>query len=414
MAAPQPNIQKLLQQIVSCTQQLTGFLDDKQLPKPTFLPDCPDIPGDPTYETLRVNLNQTAKDLLLLVNGPKNFLRTFHTSAYDLAACQVALDFGFFEAIPVHGTRKLSELASAVGVDEGRVGSVIRLLATQRIFEEVGPDVFSHTATSALVAQNAEIRAAIHKQMDEFLQAASETSNWIKGSPHGTDGYCSPFHYRHQAPLYDFYDQNPVKGRRFAEAMIGVTKMNRKINELRDAFPWGSLGKGTIVDMGGGNGHISKSLALDYPNLSFIVQDNSPVMLNQISQTTSSAAQPYDRVRFMHHSFFDPQPVAPASAYFIRSCIHNWPDEDCIRIFRALVPALERCASGTPFLINETILPDLGTRTGYEERDLRQLDLCMMVALGAKQRTRGEFQKLLKEADGRYRVSGFDPNQNDH
>ncbi|KAI4162781.1 MAG: hypothetical protein LQ342_003668, partial [Letrouitia transgressa] len=126
-------------------------------------------------------------------------------------------------------------------------------------------------------------------------------------------------------------------------------------------------------------------------------------MLNQASQTSASpATQLGDRVHFMHHSFFDNQPIAPTSAYFMRSCIHNWPDDDCVRIFRALVPALERCASGTPFLINDTILPDLGTRTKYEERDLRQLDLCMMVALGAKQRTRGEFERLLREADRRY------------
>ncbi|KAL9034360.1 MAG: hypothetical protein Q9214_007079 [Letrouitia sp. 1 TL-2023] len=164
MAASQPNIQKLLQQTVSYAQQLLGFLDDRQLLKPTFSPDCPDTPKDPAYEALRVNLNQTANDLLLLLNGPKNFLRTFHTSAYDLAACQVALDFGFFEAVPVDGTTTLPELASAVGVDESRAGSVIRLLATQRIFEEVTPDVFCHTATSAVVARNADIRAAVHKQ----------------------------------------------------------------------------------------------------------------------------------------------------------------------------------------------------------------------------------------------------------
>lgn len=164
MAAVQPDIHKLLQQTVSYTQQLLGFLDDKQLPRLTFSPDCPGLPRDPAYEALRVNLNQAANDLLLLVNGPKNFLRTFHTSAYDLAACQVALDFGFFEAVPLDGTTTLAELANSVGVDESRVGSIIRLLATQRIFDEVAPDVFSHTATSALVTRDADIRAAVHKQ----------------------------------------------------------------------------------------------------------------------------------------------------------------------------------------------------------------------------------------------------------
>lgn len=36
--------------------------------------------------------------------------------------------------------------------------------------------------------------------------------------------------------------------------------MDRHINELRDSFPWGEL-TGTIVDVGGGSGHISIALA---------------------------------------------------------------------------------------------------------------------------------------------------------
>ena len=164
MAPFQPSIRKISQRIASNAQQLSLLLDDKQLPRPTFSADCPDIPADPAYEALRVDLNEAANDLLLLVNGPKNFLRTFHTSPYDLVACQVALDFGFFEAVPLDATITLSELSKAVGVDESRVGSVIRLLATQRIFVEAAPDLFQHTATSALIARNKDIRAAVHKQ----------------------------------------------------------------------------------------------------------------------------------------------------------------------------------------------------------------------------------------------------------
>ena len=125
-------------------------------------------------------------------------------------------------------------------------------------------------------------------------------------------------------------------------------------------------------------------------------------MLNQNGKTDGDLDR---RVQLMQHSFFDEQPIRNASAYFIRSCIHNWPDDACVRIFQALVPALEECRPGTPFLINDTILPDLNTKTKYEERDLRQLDLCMMVALGAKQRTRAQFASILKQADERFRVS---------
>lgn len=36
--------------------------------------------------------------------------------------------------------------------------------------------------------------------------------------------------------------------------------MENSVTELRDNFPWGNL-KGTVVDIGGGSGHVSIILA---------------------------------------------------------------------------------------------------------------------------------------------------------
>lgn len=95
---------------------------------------------------------------------------------------------------------------------------------------------------------------------------------------------------------------------------------------------------------------------------------------------------------------------------YIRQCVHNWPDVECIKILRAFIPALESCAPGTPLLINDTVLPRMGDKTRYEERLLRQLDVAMLVVINAKQRTEKEFRKLFKEADERFEVMHpFDP-----
>jgi hypothetical protein len=124
-----------------------------------------------------------------------------------------------------------------------------------------------------------------------------------------------------------------------------------------------------------------------------------------------SAQQDCDgRVTFQQHDFFDPQPVQDASAFILRQCLHNNSDGDAVRIIRAVVPALERCAHGTPLLINEVILPEPGTATRSEEHHLRQVDFCMMVTLGAKQRTEGEFGRLIKEADERLDIVGVHRN----
>ena len=110
------------------------------------------------------------------------------------------------------------------------------------------------------------------------------------------------------------------------------------------------------------------------------------------------------RVAFQQHDFFEPQPIDNASAFFIRQCVHNWPDKECTEIFRAFVPALQACEPETRLLINDTVLPKLGQKTRYEERGLRQLDVAMLVVNNAKQRTEEEFRGLLKEADERFEV----------
>ena len=110
------------------------------------------------------------------------------------------------------------------------------------------------------------------------------------------------------------------------------------------------------------------------------------------------------RITFMQYSFFEPQPQRNAAAFFIRQCTHNWCDRDVITIFKSFVPGLEGSKKGTPLLINETVMPEPGVRPAHEERALRQLDILMLVGLGAKQRTKAEFEALLKAADPRYEI----------
>lgn len=139
----------------------------------------------------------------------------------------------------------------------------------------------------------------------------------------------------------------------------------------------------------------------EFPTLAFIVQDISTKMMEH----EHSQSELDGRIVFTRHDFFEPQPVHEASVYFIRQCIHNWDDASAIKIFKAFVPALERCRAGTPLLINDTILPQPGSITRFEERGLRQMDIAMLLQLGAKQRNVEDFRMILKQADERYDVS---------
>lgn len=73
-------------------------------------------------------------------------------------------------------------------------------------------------------------------------------------------------------------------------------------------------------------------------------------------------------VSFMAHDFFVPQSVTGADAYLFRWILHNWSDKYCVRILRALVPALK---PGARIILNEHILlSDLGGGSQWKEQRL--------------------------------------------
>ncbi|KAF7538401.1 hypothetical protein G7054_g2976 [Neopestalotiopsis clavispora] len=235
-----------------------------------------------------------------------------------------------------------------------------------------------------------------------MFKAATATSDALKASPQESSAVHSPFYTVHGVTMFKYYEQHPQYAARFAKAMGGAAKLqDRQMDELRDYFPWSKL-SGTVVDVGGGSGHVSIALAEEHPRLNFVVQDGSSDMLAQGKRLLTPSVK--DRVMFMKHDFFQTQPMQNVAAFFIRQCTHNWCDSDVITIFQKLVPGLENSRPGTPLLINESIMPEPGEWPPHAERALRQMDLLMLVGLGAKQRTKAEFEDLLKKADSRYEI----------
>lgn len=111
-----------------------------------------------------------------------------------------------------------------------------------------------------------------------------------------------------------------------------------------------------------------------------------------------------DCVTFMEHNYFDPQPVYDTRAFSSHYVAHNLTNADLVRLFQAIVPALEKCQPGTPLLINDTVLSGPDEAAAYEEYELRQMDLAMYVMLDFQQRTASDFRRLLRQADSRFEV----------
>jgi trans-aconitate methyltransferase len=133
------------------------------------------------------------------------------------------------------------------------------------------------------------------------------------------------------------------------------------IHHLTDGYPWDKHALGTIVDVGGAHGDAAFALARKYPSLHLVVQELPEVVSN-------SKSDPDLDVSFMAHDFFEEQPVKGADVYLFRWILHNWPDKYCIKILRALIPALKQ---GSRIIVMDHVMPPPGVLANDVDRNLR-------------------------------------------
>ena len=143
-----------------------------------------------------------------------------------------------------------------------------------------------------------------------------------------------------------------------------------------------------IVDVGGGLGHDLKDLVAKHPNLpgKKILQDQASV-ISSIAQDTESSKVFEATV----HDFFTLQPVRGARAYYLHSVLHDWGDDDCVRVLEQIKPAIAKGYS--KLLLNELVVPDEGANWSITAMDQ------LMLVLGAmKERTETQWKNLLQRA----------------
>lgn len=164
--------------------------------------------------------------------------------------------------------------------------------------------------------------------------------------------------------MFDWLGKSPEKARRFTSAISTLIPARQTTTFLSKGFGWGSLGKSTLVDVGGSSGGVSALLAQEFENLNFIFQD-LPEAIEGAEENIPENLRP--RIKFMAHDFFTEQPVV-AETYLLRAIFHNWPDQYCTEILRKLIPALK---NGVRIIVNDSPVLEPGTLDFLAERNTR-------------------------------------------
>ena len=82
-----------------------------------------------------------------------------------------------------------------------------------------------------------------------------------------------------------------------------------------------------------------------------------------------------------------------ARAYYTHFVLHDWPDEDCIKIVSRIKEAMKPGYS--KFLVHEHVIPPMD-----QDSEQTALDLIMMTGFGAKERSAAQWSDLLEKKCG--------------
>ena len=281
------------------------------------------------------------------------------------------------------GPKSVSALAQEVGVQADVLQLFLRLLSSKDIFVETQVGIFDHTERSRCL--QADIPGSI-RNFAELLR-----SEWQRMSrtPEALTytlrtGQPALEHILGES-LWSYLTRHPSEYNTFSKTL---TEISLAQNE-RMAPACDLTGLHALVDIGGGEGSFLMALLRLHPETTGILFDAPPVI--EKAQALLAQSGLTDRCTCIAGDFFQSVP-AGGDAYFIKNVLHDWSDEDCLRILRNCRQAI--APTGKLFII-EHILPEPPAKPSPY---LAVSVVFRQLLPGGRQRTVQEFRHLLDNA----------------
>ena len=302
-----------------------------------------------------------------------------HGAALSRAICTAA-ELGIADQIEAGKPRPVSELAVASGCHEEALRRMMRFLASQGLFREVGDGTFDHTPLSAVLRTDAVGSYRSGARMFHHMFAGWD--GLFHAVKTGTPGFDKVF----GKPIFDYVGEHPELGPILDAGMTSIH--GYETEAMLDAYDFSGIS--VLADIGGGNGSLISGVLNRYPEMRGLLFDLGHVMGR--AKANLEAGGLADRCTVLEGSFFETVPTG-ADAYLFRHIIHDWTDEQCIQILghcRKVIPA------GGRLLVVECVVPE-----GNEPSISKAFDMTMMTFPGGLERTEKQFRKL-------FEMSGFE------
>ncbi|XP_044462570.1 caffeic acid 3-O-methyltransferase-like [Mangifera indica] len=184
----------------------------------------------------------------------------------------------------------------------------------------------------------------------------------------------------HGMPIYEFLSKNPRIDESFNKAMASLSKIT--MSKVLDTYK-GFEDLASLVDVGGGIGATLSMIISKYPTIKGINFDAPHVV---------EKAPTYPGIKHLGGDMFSNIPVT-ADAFMIKNVLHNWNDEQCLKLLRNCYEALPKNGK---LIVMDCILPEY-LDSSNASKYISHMDI-IMIMHGGRERTENEFKALGKAA----------------
>ncbi len=307
-------------------------------------------------------------------------------SSWITHAIDCGLQLGVFDAL-AEGPRPVAALAAELDCAAPTLRRLLVALASLELCAACDDDSFELQPMGRLLCthQEGSLRAWSQMWCGSLAQLWAGLASSVRSGR-------SARHVSSGQEGFEHLERDAQRAAVFNDAMTANTYWVAQTFAQRVSM----AGVRSIVDVGGGQGALLVAVLARHPSMRGIVFDLPHAVDG--ARALLSRTVPDGRGEVRSGSFFEAVPQA--DAHLLKSVLHDWTDEACARLLRRCRAAA--APGGRLFVIERLIDGMLQARS--TDRAWARSDLNMLLAHGARERTRAEYASMLTAAG--YAVDG--------
>ncbi|KAE8793625.1 O-methyltransferase ZRP4 [Hordeum vulgare] len=315
-------------------------------------------------------------------------------------ALGAATDLRIPDAIHLReGAATLSDLAADTGIYPTKLSHLrrlMRVLTTSGVFSAdvnaSGDTTYKLTRVSRLLVGaggESSRRHDLSPMVGLFVNPVPITAlfsirEWFTDEK--STASSSLFEVAHGCTRWEMIAKDAGDDRLFNASMAADSclTMGILLKECNNVF--GSIGS-SLIDVGGAHGTATAIIAKAFPHVKCTVLDLPRVV---------AGAPAHDNVIFVPGDMFEYIP--PADTVLLKWILHDWPDDDCIKVLRQCKKAIPARDAGGKVIIMDMVVGSAGPQQETVSKEAEVLFDVFMMYIDGIQREEHEWRKIFLEA----------------